>query len=79
MDKKLEQLIVIKDEMLTDPTVDASSILNAYRLAETDHYLYALMVDWMKVVDPNIKNILMDELYNYVVESDRTTKIRSEL
>lgn len=79
MTDKLDQLIVIKDELLMDPSVDASLVLKAYRMAEGDKYLYELMIDWMKVVDPNIKNMLRDELVNYTEEVIRTQKIKNQL
>jgi len=79
MDNKLEQLVIIKDELLMDPSVDASLILKAYRLAEEDSYLYELMIDWMKVVDPDIKNMLREEIFNYTEEMIRKAKLLNSL
>lgn len=78
MDTKLQSLCIIKDEMLMNPSVDASLILKAYRLAEEDKYLYELMRDWMIVTDPSMKDLLMDEVVNYTQEFIRKTKIKNE-
>lgn len=79
MENKLEELVIIKDEMLMDPSVDASLVLKAYRIAEEDKYLYELLIDWMKVVDPYIKNMLRDEVFNYTEEVIRAQKIRNQV
>lgn len=78
MDHKLEMLCIIKDEMLMDPLVEASLVIKAYKLAETDNYLYELLIDWMKVVDTNIKNLLRDDVLNYVQEINRKQRIRDD-
>ena len=79
METKLEALSIIKDELLMDKTVDARTIINAAKIAEEDTYLYDLLIDWMSVVDPNIKNMLKDEVINYTEEVLRKMKIRNEL
>jgi hypothetical protein len=71
METKLIALSVIKDEMLMDKNVNASVIIRATKLAENDEYLYDLINDWMTVVDPNIKNMLLDEVVNYTEEIER--------
>lgn len=79
METKFEALSLIKDEMLMDKTVDASTVIKASKIAEDDKYLYELMVDYMTVVDPVIKNMLRDEVINYTEEIIRKAKIRNEL
>jgi len=79
MDKRLEEIYYIRDEMLTNPKVNAQTILNASKIAEEDNYLYELMIDWMKVVDDHIKLMLMDEVVNYTEEIVRKMKVRNEL
>lgn len=76
---RLEALSIIKDEMLMDKDIDAQTVLKSAKLAEEDNYLYELMIDWMKVVDPNIKSMLKDDILNYTEEMIRTMKIRNEL
>jgi hypothetical protein len=79
METKLEALSIIKDELLMDKTVDARVVINAAKLAEEDNYLYELLIDWMKVTDENIKDMLRDEVINYTEEVLRKMKIRNEL
>lgn len=79
METKLEALSIIKDELLMDKTVDARVVINAAKLAEEDNYLYELLIDWMKVTDENIKDMLRDEVLNYTEEMLRKMKIRNEL
>jgi hypothetical protein len=71
METKLEALSFIKEEMLMDKTVDARVILNAAKLAEEDKYLYDLMIDYMSSIDPDIKNMLKEEVVNYTEEMAR--------
>jgi hypothetical protein len=79
MSNKLDALCVIKDEMLTDKNVDARTVLNAAKFAENDKYLYELMVDYMSVLDPDIKKMLMEEVLNYTEEVIRQMRMRNEI
>ena len=79
MSTKLEELSIIKDEMLMNPNVNARMVLAASKLAEDDRYLYELLLDYMKVVDEDIKKMLFDDAMNYTEETIRTMKLRNEL
>lgn len=68
MEKKIEQISIIEQDLLTYLDVDAQLIINAGRLAEEDNYLYDLMVDWAKEIDGPGKLMMRDEIVNYVEE-----------
>jgi hypothetical protein len=78
MDSKLEALSFIKDEMLMNKNVNARTIINAAKIAEEDNYLYELMIDWAKLIDDDIKNMLMEEVINYTEETIRKNKMNYE-
>lgn len=79
MDKRIEQIYFIRDEMLTNPNVSAQTVINASKIAEEDNYLYELMLDYMKVVDEHIRLMLLDEVLNYTEEMMRKFKIRNQV
>jgi hypothetical protein len=65
MVNKFEQLIIIRDEILTNPAVDASLVWDATKLAEEDKYLNDLLVDWAKSTNELSKSFYLDEILNY--------------
>lgn len=65
---KFEQLSVIRDEILTDPNVNASLVWDASKLALEDKYLYNLLVDWAKSTSDISKALFLDEILNYTEE-----------
>lgn len=76
--KELDQIIVIRDEMLTDPNVEGLLVWNAAKIALEDKYLYDLMVDWMKETNDDIKHEMLQEVVNYTDETLRKMKINNE-
>ncbi len=76
MEKNLEQLAIITDEILTDPHVELSTILNAKKLASEDNYLYDLMVDWAKEVEPGVKDSYLNDIIEYTEEKLRTANLK---
>ena len=76
MEKNLEQLSIIVDEILTDPGVHCVTILNAQKLAMEDKYLYDLMVDFAKESDQSIKDSYLNEIIEYTEEKLRTAGLK---
>lgn len=68
MDKRIESLSLIVEDILTKPNVDAQLIIKANKLALEDDYLYDLMVDWMKETNDYIKGEMFQEIINYTEE-----------
>lgn len=65
---KFEQLSIIRDEILTDPNVNASLVWDAAKIALEDKYLYNLLVDWAKSTSDISKALFLDEILNYTEE-----------
>lgn len=65
MVNKFEQLSIIRDEILTDPSVKSIIIWNAAKIAEEDKYLSDLMIDYMKSTNELAKSFFLDEICNY--------------
>lgn len=68
MEKNIDQLGYIRDEMLTSPDIEALTVWNAARLAEEDQYLYDLMIDWAKETDNSLKSEMLKEVIDYTNE-----------
>lgn len=68
MVNKFEQLAIIRDEILTDPNVNASLIWDASKIAYEDKYLYELLLDWMKSTSDISRALFLDEILNYTEE-----------
>jgi hypothetical protein len=75
-DNRFEQLAIVRDEMLTDPTVEGLLIWNAAKLALEDKYLYELMIDWAKEVPGENRTELMREVVNYTDEILRKMSLK---
>lgn len=71
-----DQLIVIRDEILTNPDVDASLIWDAAKIAEEDKYLNNLLVDWMKSTNEFAKALFLDEIISYTEERLRLLNLK---
>lgn len=78
-DRDLDQIAVIRDEMLTDPNVPGLVIWQAAKLASEDKYLYDLMIDWMKEPEGEAKNMMKEEIINYTDEKLRMFKVTNKL
>jgi len=76
--KRFEQLSIIKDDLLTSPNVNYTTVSGACKLAEEDDYLYDLMLDYMKEVNSHIKSELLNEVFNYTDEKLRVIGINNE-
>lgn len=69
--KRLEQIDIIINEILFNPTVKMDLVLDAAKLASEDDYLYDLMVDWAKEVDVDVQNEMLKEMLDYTTEKLR--------
>ena len=78
MDNRLETLSFICDDILTNPTVNAQTVLNATKLASEDNYLYDLMVDWAKEIDGEAKTMMREEIVNYTEEIIRKMERKND-
>lgn len=76
MDKKFEQIMIIRDTMIEDPTINSSLVWNAAKIANEDKYLYDLMIDWMKETNSYSKQMMQDEILNYTEEILRKMKVK---
>lgn len=76
MEKNLEQLAIITDELLENPTVELQTVLNAKKLAKEDNYLYTLMVDFAKESDTKIKASYLEDIIEYTEETLRTAGLK---
>jgi len=77
MINKFEQLAIIRDEILTDPNVDANLVWNAAKIAEEDKYLYNLLLDWAKSTNEFAKGLFLDEIFVYTEEKLRVLGIKN--
>lgn len=77
MVNKFEQLAIIRDEILTDPNVNASLVWDATKIAEEDKYLHDLLIDWMKSTSDISKALFLDEILNYTEERVRLLNLAS--
>lgn len=68
LDKKLEAIYFIRDEILTLKDVDAITIWDAARLATEDDYLYEMLNDWMKETDVKNRFDILNEVIDYTSE-----------
>lgn len=75
---KFEQLYIIRDEILTNPQVDASLVWSAAKIAEEDKYLNNLMLDWMKSTNEFAKALFLDEILNYAEEKLRLLSLNEK-
>lgn len=71
MNQRAEQLSIIRDTILEDPTVEASLVWDAAKIALEDNYLNDLMIDWAKAIDEYPKACMLDEIFNYTEETLR--------
>ena len=71
MINNFEQLYIIRDEILTNPQVDASLVWSAAKIAEEDKYLNTLMLDWMKSTNDLAKSLFLDLILEYTEEQMR--------
>ena len=78
MEKKVEQISIIEQDLLTYKEVNAQTIINAGRLAEEDNYLYDLMVDWAKEIDGEAKTMMREEIVNYTEEIIRKMERKND-
>jgi hypothetical protein len=76
MVNKFEQLIIIRDEILTDPLVNASIVWDAAKIAEEDKYLNDLMIDWMKSTNSFARALFLDEILSYTEEKLRILNLK---
>ena len=76
MVNKFDQLIVIRDEILTNPNVQASLVWDAAKIAEEDKYLSNLMIDWAKSTNEFAKGLFLDEILNYTEEKLRLLNLQ---
>jgi len=76
MSDRLETLSYICDEILTNPNVNAQTVLNATKLASEDNYLYELMVDYAKATDSMIRDMYLTDILSYTDEKLRMVKIK---
>jgi len=77
MINKFEQLSIIRDEILTDPNIDASLVWDAAKIAEEDKYLNDLLIDWAKSTSDISKAFYLDEIMNYTQERLRVLNFAS--
>lgn len=63
-----DQIGIIRDEILTDPNVNASLVWDAAKIAIEDKYLYNLLIDWMKSTNEFSKALFLDEIFSYTEE-----------
>lgn len=68
MINKFEQLSIIRDEILTDPSVNANLVWDAAKIAEEDKYLNDLLIDWAKSTNEFAKSLFLDEIFSYTEE-----------
>ena len=68
---RFEHIMVIRDEILSNPEVESLTIWNAAKLAEEDNYLYDLFIDYMKEVDYKLKDQMLLEIIDYTDETLR--------
>lgn len=76
--KDFDQIAIIRDELLTDPQVPGLIVWNAAKIAMEDKYLYELMIDWMKSVDGEPKDMMKEEIINYTEEILRKMDFKNE-
>ena len=76
MVNKFEQLAIIRDEILTDPFVNASIVWDAAKIAEEDKYLNDLLLDWMKSTNSFAKALFLDEILPYTEEKLRLLNLK---
>lgn len=76
---KFEQLSIIKDEILINPTVNASLVWDATKIAEEDNYLYNLLLDWMKSTNEVAKSLFLDEIFSYTEEKNRLKNLENKM
>ena len=77
MVNKFEQLSIIRDEILTDPFVNASIVWDATKIAEEDKYLNNLLVDWAKSTNSFDRALFLDEILSYTEEKLRILNLKS--
>jgi hypothetical protein len=58
----LETIYFIRDQMLTDPTLDAGFVWTIAKIAEEDHEVYTLMQEWMEEVNPQLKKEIENDI-----------------
>lgn len=76
MNKRLEQIQVAEEEILSNPAIEANLIIKASHLAEEDDYLYDLIMDYMKEPVGYIKDMMLDEVLNYSHELIRKQNLK---
>lgn len=77
MINKFEQLSIIRDSILENPTVNASLVWDAAKIAEEDKYLYNLLIDWAKSTNEIAKALFLDEIFNYTEEQLRLLNLNA--
>ena len=76
MENKLEELYIIRDEMLLNPNVASTVVWDAARLATEDDYLYKIMLDWMRETNLEAKKDILKEITDYTEEVLRKLSVR---
>lgn len=61
-----EVLYFVKDQMLTEPYVDADIVSRSSDLCRVYPLIYKLMVAWQAETDPNIKQSIYKEIESRV-------------
>lgn len=58
----LEVIYFIRDQMLTDPSIDASFAWTLAKMAEEDHEIFTLLQEWMEEVNPQLKLEILNDM-----------------
>lgn len=61
-------ILFIRDEMLSNPHSDATTVYNIAKLAEEDGAMFNLMMGWMNEISNSGKKVIEEEMVEYMQE-----------